>query len=294
MALSHRARVGDAFEQLALGLKPYVDRRMRAHLRLGDTWPKEFGKRASPTISDASLDDPSFLLRVMADTSDTVFKGEMGRTERNLAFAMVAEADRTSTNPGDNLRRLLRAYSPCLILIDEWVAYARELLDKSDLPAGSFDTHFSFAQALTESVRATPGALLVVSLPASQRGLADGSDADRDVSGSEREVGGPGGREALRRLRNVVGRMESSWRPATSEESFAIVQRRLFQPVDPAKLALRDATALAFADLYLSQGPEFPSECRRPDYEAKIKAAFPIHPDPSRAVRAPLRGLVDA
>ena len=88
-------------------------------------------------------------------------------------FRFVGEADRTSTNPGDNLRALLRAYSPCLILIDEWVAYARDLLGKDEVVVGgTFDTHFSFAQALTEAARATPGALLVVSLPASQRGRA--------------------------------------------------------------------------------------------------------------------------
>jgi len=38
----------------------------------------------------------------------------------------VANADRTSTNPGDRPEsELFNRYSPCLILIDEWVAYAR-------------------------------------------------------------------------------------------------------------------------------------------------------------------------
>ena len=36
-----------------------------------------------------------------------------------------------------------------------------------DLPGGDFATHFTFAQALTESAAATPGCLLVVSLPSS-------------------------------------------------------------------------------------------------------------------------------
>lgn len=40
------------------------------------------------------------------------------------------------------------------------------------------------------------------------------------------EVGGIRGREALDRLRNVVGRVESSWRPATAEEGFVIMRRR--------------------------------------------------------------------
>ena len=42
---------------------------------------------------------------------------------------------------------------PCLILIDEWVAYARQLHDDADLPAGTFETHFTFAQALTKPPR---------------------------------------------------------------------------------------------------------------------------------------------
>jgi hypothetical protein len=43
------------------------------------------------------------------------------------------------------------------------------------------------------------------------------------------EVGGIRGREALDRLRNVIGRVESSWRPASAEEGFEIVRRRLFE-----------------------------------------------------------------
>jgi hypothetical protein len=37
-----------------------------------------------------------------------------------------------ATNPGDVLRELFNEYGPCLILIDEWVAYARQLHDQSD------------------------------------------------------------------------------------------------------------------------------------------------------------------
>ena len=36
-------------------------------------------------------------------------------------------------DPGDALGKLLRKYSPCLILIDEWVAYARQLHEQKDL-----------------------------------------------------------------------------------------------------------------------------------------------------------------
>ena len=76
------------------------------------------------------------------------------------AYEMIREADETSTNPGDTLRLLFNHYAPCLILIDEWVAYARQLHEINDLPGGSFDTHFTFAQTLSES--ATEGPRLAV------------------------------------------------------------------------------------------------------------------------------------
>ena len=190
------------------------------------------------------------------------------------AFDRIAADDENATNPGDALRELFNEYGPCLILIDEWVAYARQLHDQSDLPAGSFETQFSFAQALTESAKLASHCLLVISLPASDTSGSPHTRAD-DV-----EVGGQRGREALDRLRNVVGRIESSWRPASAEEGFEIVRRRLFEPfTDPTQFKDRDVVARAFAELYRTQHQEFPPECRDVDYEKRIKAAYPIHPE---------------
>lgn len=190
------------------------------------------------------------------------------------AFARVKADDENATSPGDVLRELFKEYGPCLVLVDEWVAYARQLHDQSDLPAGSFETQFSFAQALTESAKLAGNCLLVISLPASDTSGSPHTQAD-DV-----EVGGLRGREALDRLRNVIGRLESSWRPATAEEGFEIVRRRLFEPLAGADaFKQRDVTARAFAELYRSQSAEFPPECRTADYEKRIQAAFPIHPE---------------
>jgi predicted AAA+ superfamily ATPase len=177
-------------------------------------------------------------------------------------YALVAEADRTGTSPGVALVDLLRKYSPCLVLIDEWVAYARQLYGVDGLPAGSFDAQFTFAQALAEAFRAVEGALLVVSLPAS------------DI-----EVGGEGGRAALERLKNVIGRVESSWRPASAEEGFEIVRRRLFNDLPGESARDRDAVVRAFGNLYRSQKAEFPSGCSEGDYERRLTAAYPIHPE---------------
>ena len=190
------------------------------------------------------------------------------------AFDRIAADDERATNPGDALRELFNEYGPCLVLIDEWVAYARQLHDQSDLPAGSFETQFSFAQALTESAKLANHCLLVISLPASDTSGSPHTQAD-DV-----EVGGQRGREALDRLRNVVGRIESSWRPASAEEGFEIVRRRLFEPFsDPAQYRDRDVVSRAFAELYRTQHQEFPPECRDVDYEKRIRSAYPIHPE---------------
>ena len=190
------------------------------------------------------------------------------------AFARVAKDDENATSPGDVLRELFRNYGPCLILIDEWVAYARQLHDAADLPGGSFETQFTFAQVLTESAKLADNCLLVISLPASDTMGSPYTQAD-DV-----EVGGIRGREALDRLRNVIGRVESSWRPASAEEGFEIVRRRLFEPLSGSEaFKQRDVTARAFADLYRAQKAEFPPECSSADYEKRIQAAYPIHPE---------------
>lgn len=188
-------------------------------------------------------------------------------------YALVAAADQQGVSPGANaLIDLFTAATPCLILIDEWVAYVRQLYihpddaDKSvkrAYPGGSFEANMTFAQALTEAAKAVPGVLLVASLPAS------------DI-----ETGGEGGREALTRLQHIFGRVESAWRPATTEEGFEIVRRRLFQPLnDPQLFAARDAVVKGFMELYRSQSAEFPAECREADYARRLTQAYPIHPE---------------
>ena len=195
-----------------------------------------------------------------------------GQKEARAAFDRVRADDEKATNPGDALRQLLTDYGPALILIDEWVAYARQLHDESDLPAGSFETQFTFAQALSESAKLPPNCLLVISLPA--------SDKPGDLTATDDiEVGGLRGREALARLGNVIGRVDSSWRPASADESFEIVRRRLFQQISGASFTTRDNVARAFLDLYRSKPEDFPAATREADYEKRMREAYPIHPE---------------
>jgi predicted AAA+ superfamily ATPase len=179
------------------------------------------------------------------------------------AFDMIADNDAKGIAPGSQLlETIFKKYAPCLILIDEWVAYLRQIYRVEGLPSGSFDANLSFVQSLTEAVKASPGTLLVASLPASQI-----------------EVGGEGGQEALARLKQTFSRVESSWRPASQEESYEIVRRRLFKEIPGDKFHHRDNTLKQFAKLYRENANDFPQGCADEDYRRKLEKAYPIHPE---------------
>jgi uncharacterized protein len=179
-------------------------------------------------------------------------------------YAMVAESDQSGTSPGSaDLADLFNKYSPCLILIDEWVAYARQLVGKEDLPAGTFEAQTSFTQAITEAAKAAPKTLLVASIPSSKI-----------------EIGGDHGEHALDSLKNVFTRVSRPWRPATGDEGFEIVRRRLFQPISSKdSFAARDAVINGFSKMYQSSKGEFPSECSEGVYRDAIRDSYPIHPE---------------
>src|SRR3954468_12957906 len=190
------------------------------------------------------------------------------------AFATVATADADRTPPRKALHDLLAAYAPAVILIDEWVAYARSLVARDDLAGGTFDDQFTVAQALTEAVKGTPGVLLAVSIPASESG-----DDAQPVAGNAEEVGGAHGLEALRRLQNVVRRVADQWRPASPDEAYHIVRQRLFNAPDADALASISATARGFVEMYHRHTDDFPREARDGAYEDRIKQTYPVHPE---------------
>jgi hypothetical protein len=108
-------------------------------------------------------------------------------------------------NPGsDTLSDLLYQFGPCLITIDELVAYARNLYGVDRLPAGSFDSIMSFIQSLTEAVKRSDESMLLIALPES------------DI-----EIGGEAGLAARNAVVDAFGDM---YRNASGE--FPRVRRR--------------------------------------------------------------------
>ena len=176
-------------------------------------------------------------------------------------YALLADADQAGTSPGkDALTTLLQRAAPCVVLLDELVAYVRQLEPGKSYPGGTFDSNITFIQALTEAMKGVPNAILLASLPQ-----------------SETESAGTQGQRALDVLEKYFGRVESVWKPVAAEEAFEIVRRRLFDTVgDPAQVR---ATARAFGELYRQNPTKFPAEAQEARYEERIQNAYPIHPE---------------
>lgn len=177
------------------------------------------------------------------------------------AFALVKDADATGTSPGkDVLVAVLKTYAPCVVLIDELVAYIRQFPDGASLSGGSFDSNLSFLQALTEASKLVPNVILLGSLPE-----------------SEVEAGSQRGISALRALEKTFGRVQALWKPVATEEAFEIVRRRLFEPVVDEKS--RELVCRAFAETYVAEGAKLPSETQEGRYLDRLRQAYPIHPE---------------
>jgi uncharacterized protein len=176
-------------------------------------------------------------------------------------YALVKEADATGTSPGKNvLKTLLEAYAPCVVLVDELVAYIRQFPNGQTLSGGSYDSNLSFVQALTEALKLVPNAMMLASLPES------------DI-----EAGSNRGMTTLQALEKTFGRVQALWKPVATEEAFEIVRRRLFEPIRDAQS--RDAVCRAFANAYVAEGAKLPTETQESAYFSRLVQAYPIHPE---------------
>ncbi|MEK3662619.1 DUF499 domain-containing protein [Paenibacillus sp. FSL F4-0236] len=183
---------------------------------------------------------------------------QLGQVE---AYNIVREADISGTSPGKAvLAELLDRYSPCVILIDELVAYLRQFEEGKSYAGGTFDSNLSFIQALTEALKAVPQAMMLASLPESYA-----------------ELGGIRGQQALDALEKYFGRVQALWKPVATEEAFEIVRRRLFTNITDVHMV--EEVCRAYAELYVQNSTEFPTETQESRYLDRLKQSYPIHPE---------------
>lgn len=177
------------------------------------------------------------------------------------AYEKVRDSDIVGTSPGKEiLARLLAEHAPCVILIDELVAYLRQFDEGKRYTGGSYDSNLSFVQALTEALKAVPNAILLASLPE-----------------SDKEAGSQKGVNALAALSHYFGRVQALWKPVATEEAFEIVRRRLFATISDRAAA--DQVCRAFADLYVANAGDLPQETQESHYYERLRNAYPIHPE---------------
>src|SRR5690606_38292554 len=85
-------------------------------------------------------------------------------------YALVRHADESGTAPGKPaLEAVLQKAAPCVILIDELVRYISQFEEGKSLSGGTLDSNLSFVQALTEALKGVPAAILLASLPDSDK-----------------------------------------------------------------------------------------------------------------------------
>ena len=179
------------------------------------------------------------------------------RLAGDTGLKLVAASEAARTNPGSELMvEVFKLAGPSVILLDELVAFARQLPDER------FEAFLSFIQSLTEAAKMAPHVLIVGSLPE-----------------SDAEAGGEKGVQALRRLQAVFGRVHSIWLPASGDETYEIIRRRLFQALDADGERARDETVKAFFDLYKKNSAEFPPEAKESRYQELLRLSYPIHPE---------------
>lgn len=199
----------------------------------------------------------------LSDTGTTQEKGDPLNTLWGVmayqlggqdAYDIIGASARDGIAPGGaQLGELFRSIGPCVILVDELVAYARQA------DAAMQSRIFTFVQALTQAARSAENVVLVVTLLES------------------RQAGGESGVEALGSLEDILGRIETVWQPLRVDEAFEVVRRRLFTAdLDETE---RDRTCQAFAAMYQRARSEFPQQMGEGRYVERLRACYPIHPE---------------
>ena len=170
-------------------------------------------------------------------------------------YNIIRKAAREGTAPGGKqLDALFKHVGPSVILIDELVAYARNVQGVTQ------ESIYTFFQNLTESVNRSQNVTLVATLPEGQV-----------------QAGGEGGMTALDTLESILERIDAVSIPLEAGNAFEVVRRRLFSSeIDETE---RDLTCEAFRKMYQNSRNEYPEGVNDQRYLQRMKDCYPIHPE---------------
>ncbi len=171
------------------------------------------------------------------------------------AYDLIRDAARKGISPGGKqLDELFEYVGPSVILIDELVAYVRNVQEVTQ------ESIYTFFQTLTESVKRSDNVTIVATLPEGKV-----------------QAGGEGGISGLEELESILERVDAVSIPLEVDNSFEVVRRRLFGPViDETE---RDQTCEAFRKMYQNSRSEYPDGVNDQQYLQRMKDCYPIHPE---------------
>ena len=256
LALYHMSRGGVSLEKMP-NLKAVLDEAGFTALPKANV-AVLVGTALNPTRSKRPTNLPGVTINTLWGEMAAQLALSSGKPE---IYDFVKEADKKGVSPGSlALKNLFDACSPCLILMDELVAYAKKIYGIDGLPSGSFDNFISFIQEITEAASASKNSMVVASIPESAI-----------------EIGGDAGQKALEAIEHTFGRKESIWKPVAANEGFEVVRRRLF--LNCKKPDVRDQICTAFSQMYQNNQSDFPVDSKEVDYRDRMISCYPIHPE---------------
>lgn len=233
-----------------------------------NSWPVDevlriTGMRAVPKVNVAVLAfdhknplKPDYVSGIRTRTLFGAMSAQLG------GYEYVRANDEQGISPGkEDLLRMFDELGPCVVLMDELVAYGRKIrVARGKREDWSYGNFLTFIHELTEAVSQSRNSLVVATLPE-----------------SETEAGGDDGVAVLHEVEHLFGRIESVWKPVTAREGFEIVKKRLFgECVDESA---RDETAESFALMYRNNPNDFPFQTRDSAYLERLKECYPFHPE---------------
>ena len=169
-------------------------------------------------------------------------------------YNIVRKAAREGTAPGGNqLDALFEHVGPSVILIDELVAYVR------NVQGVTRESIYTFFQAVTESVKRSENVTLIATLPEGQT-----------------HAGGEGGLSVLEALESILERVDAVSIPLEMDNAYEVVRRRLFgSEIDKTE---RDLTCEAFRRMYQNSRNEYPEGVNDQRYLTADEGLLPDTP----------------
>ena len=180
---------------------------------------------------------------------------------------LIMDSDGKGVAPGNRVfSEVLKAASPCLILIDEVVSYLVKLrFSNSRRTQNLYRQTVQFLQETLQLAGESPGICMLISLPRSriEFGGLDPQNLQRELQITE---------EVQTRADRVVSKRT----PVNDDEIYLLMSRRLFKRTDER---MARQVSEAYREIYEKTPGQYDSTVRSADYFNQQVAAYPFHPE---------------